>query len=312
MSTQNENRDDLYERCIYTDEFVDDTIVKRNSVRRLWYNFKKRKIAVVGLGIVFVFIFIAIFANQLAPFDPYKQDLGHALLSPAQAAQQGLPNLLGTDESGRDLLSRLMYGARISMWIGLFTAAIGFLIGAPLGIIAGFFGGKLEMLIMRAMDVFLAFPQILLAILLTSIFGQDLKNAIIAVGICTVPNYARTARSETLAIRSDYVEAARALGARKLRIIFSHVMINVVSPLIVLTTLNFGNAIITTAGMGFLGVGAQPPTPEWGAMLSNGRQFLLIAPHICTITGLVIMVLVLGLNLFGDGLRDVLDPKLKD
>lgn len=304
---------DLYEKCIYTDELTDDTVVKRNSIRRLWYNFKKRKIAVLGLGIVFVFIFIAIFANQLAPFDPYEQNLGNSLLSPAQAAKLGLPNLLGTDESGRDLLSRLMYGARISMWIGLFTAAIGFLIGAPLGIIAGFFGGKLEMVIMRAMDVFLAFPQILLAILLTSIFGQDLKNAIIAVGICTVPNFARTARSETLAIRSsDYVEAARALGARNLRIIFSHVMINVVSPLIVLTTLNFGNAIITTAGMGFLGVGAQPPTPEWGAMLSNGRQFLLIAPHICTITGLVIMVLVLGLNLFGDGLRDVLDPKLKD
>lgn len=304
---------ELYEKCIYTDELTDDTIVKRNSFRRLWYNFRKRKIAVLGLGIVLVFIFIAIFASYLAPFDSYEQNLGNALLSPAQARSLGLPNLLGTDESGRDLLSRLMYGARISMWIGIFTAAIGFLIGAPLGIIAGFFGGKLEMVIMRAMDVFLAFPQILLAILLTSIFGQDLKNAIIAVGICTIPNFARTARSETLAIRnSDYVEAARALGARKLRIIFSHVMINVVSPLIVLTTLNFGNAIITTAGMGFLGVGAQPPTPEWGAMLSNGRQFLLIAPHICTITGLVIMVLVLGLNLFGDGLRDVLDPKLKD
>lgn len=304
---------ELYEKCIYTDELTDDTIVKRNSFRRLWYNFRKRKIAVLGLGIVLVFIFIAIFASYLAPFDPYEQNLGNALLSPSQARSLGLPNLLGTDESGRDLLSRLMYGARISMWIGIFTAAIGFLIGAPLGIIAGFFGGKLEMVIMRAMDVFLAFPQILLAILLTSIFGQDLKNAIIAVGICTIPNFARTARSETLAIRnSDYVEAARALGARKLRIIFSHVMINVVSPLIVLTTLNFGNAIITTAGMGFLGVGAQPPTPEWGAMLSNGRQFLLIAPHICTITGLVIMVLVLGLNLFGDGLRDVLDPKLKD
>lgn len=304
---------DLYEKCIYTDEFTDDAVVKKNSLRRLWYNFKKRKIAVIGLGIVFVFIFIAVFADKLAPFDPYEQNLGNSLLSPSQAKQLGLPNLLGTDESGRDLLSRLMYGARISMWIGLFTAAIGFIIGAPLGIIAGFFGGKLEMVIMRAMDVFLAFPQILLAILLTSIFGQDLKNAIIAVGICTIPNFARTSRSETLAIRSsDYVEAARALGARNFRIIFSHVMINVVSPLIVLTTLNFGNAIITTAGMGFLGVGAQPPTPEWGAMLSNGRQFLLIAPHICTITGLVIMILVLGLNLFGDGLRDVLDPKLKD
>lgn len=305
--------ENLYEKCVYTEEFVDDEIVKRNSVRRLWYNFRKRKIAVLGLCIVAVFILIAIFADQLAPFDPYEQNLSLANLSPAQAAERGTGNLLGTDESGRDLMSRLMYGARISMWIGLFTAAIGFLIGAPLGVIAGFFGKKLEMVIMRIMDVFMAFPQILLAILLTSIFGQDLKNAIIAVGICTIPNFARTSRGETLSIRSsEYVEAARALGARSGRIIFSHVMINVVSPLIVMTTLNFGNAIITTAGMGFLGVGAQPPTPERGAMLSNGRQFLLVAPHICTITGLVIMVLVLGLNLFGDGLRDVLDPRLKD
>ncbi len=310
---QSVKQEDLYEKCIYTEDFVDDEVVKRNSFRRLWYNFKKRKIAVIGLCIVFVFILVAIFANQLAPFDPYEQNLGNSLLSPSAAAKLGLKNLLGTDESGRDLLSRLMYGARISMWIGLFTAAIGFLIGAPLGVVAGFFGKKLEMFIMRAMDVMMAFPQILLAILLTSIFGQDLKNAIIAVGICTIPNFARTSRSETLSIRSsEYVEAARALGAKNGRIIFSHVMINVISPLIVLTTLNFGNAIITTAGMGFLGVGAQPPTPEWGAMLSNGRQFLLIAPHICTITGVVIMILVLGLNLFGDGLRDVLDPKLKD
>lgn len=309
---QNISGNNLYEKQIFTEAFVDDTIVSRNSVKRLWYNFKKRKIAVIGLVIVLLYILVAIFASQLAPYDPYEQNLGHSLLTPAAAREMGLNHWLGTDESGRDLLSRLMYGARISMEIGIVTAAIGFLIGVPLGIVAGFFGGKTEMIIMRCMDVLLAFPQILLAILLTSIFGQDLKNAIVAVGICTIPNFARTARSETLAIRSsDYVEAARALGANKVRIIFSHVLINVVSPLIVLTTLNFGNAILTTAGMGFLGVGAQPPTPEWGAMLSNGRQYLLIAPHICTITGLVIMILVLGLNLLGDGLRDVLDPKLK-
>lgn len=303
----------LYEKCIYTEDFIDDEIVKRDSLRRMWYNFRKRKIAVIGLCIVFVFILIAIFADQLAPFSPFEQNQRNALLSPAAAAERGLDNLLGTDENGRDLLSRLIYGARISMWIGLFTSAIGFVFGAPIGVIAGYFGGKLEMIFMRAMDILLAFPQIMLALLLTSIFGQDLRNAIIAVGVCTIPNIARTARSETLSIRSsEYVEAARAMGSKNLRIIFSHVMINVTSPLIVLTTLNFGNAIITTAGLGFLGVGAQPPTPEWGAMMSNGRQFLLIAPHVCTITGLMIMILVLGLNLFGDGLRDILDPKLKD
>ena len=166
---------------------------------------------------------------------------------------------------------------------------------------------------MRVMDILLAFPQILLAILFASVWGTSLESAIYAVGICTIPAFARTARSETLSIRNnEYIEAARALGAGSGRIIFSHIFINIVSPMIILATLNFGNAILTTAGMGFLGIGAQPPTPEWGAMLSNGRQYLLVAPHVTTITGLVILFLVLGLNLLGDGLRDVLDPKLKD
>lgn len=314
MSEHQFTVEELYERCDFSESSVsDDVIVKKNSLRRLWCNFKKRKIAVIGLCIVAFYILVAIFAEQLAPFDPYEQDLTKALLSPSAAAELGTGNLLGTDETGRDLLSRLMYGARISMWVGLFTAAIGFCIGTPLGVIAGFVGGKTEMIIMRTMDVLLAFPQILLAILLTSLFGTDLRNAIIAVGICSIPNFARTARSETLSIRnSEYVEAARSLGSTNGRIIVSHILHNVVSPLIILTTMNFGNALLTTAGMGFLGVGAQPPTPEWGAMLSNGRQYLLVCPHICTITGLAILFLVLGLNLLGDGLRDILDPRLKD
>ena len=297
MSEHQFTVEELYERCDFSESSVsDDVIVKKNSLRRLWYNFKKRKIAVIGLCIVAFYILVAIFAEQLAPFDPYEQNLTKALLSPSAAAELGTGNLLGTDETGRDLLSRLMYGARISMWVGLFTAAIGFCIGTPLGVIAGFVGGKTEMIIMRTMDVLLAFPQILLAILLTSLFGTDLGNAIIAVGICSIPNF----------------EAARSLGSTNGRIIVSHILHNVVSPLIILTTMNFGNALLTTAGMGFLGVGAQPPTPEWGAMLSNGRQYLLVCPHICTITGLAILFLVLGLNLLGDGLRDILDPRLKD
>ncbi len=302
-----ENDDSLYERVEYDPSEEVGEIVKSNQLRRMWYSYRKRKVAVLGLGIVIVYILIAIFATYLAPFDPIKQDLGNMLQTP------GGEHLLGTDEVGRDLLSRLIYGTRISMRIGLQTIVIGFCFGTPLGLIAGYFGGKLDMLIMRAMDVLLSFPQMLLAMLFTSVLGTSLDNAILAVGLCNIPRFARTARSETLTVRSsEYIEAARALGAKNGRIITSHVLINILSPLIILATLNFGNAIITCAGLGFMGIGAQPPTPEWGAMLSNGRQYLLIAPHVTTITGLVIMFLVLGLNLMGDGLRDVLDPKQKD
>lgn len=298
---------DLYERVVFDPNQEAEEIVKSNQLRRMWYSFKKRKVAVLGLIIVLIYVLIAIFATKLAPFDPLKQDLAHMLQSP------GGDHLLGTDEVGRDLLSRLIYGTRISMRIGLQTIAIGFCFGAPLGVIAGYFGGKVDMLIMRAMDVLLSFPQMLLAMLFTSVLGTNLDNAILAVGLCNIPRFARTARSETLSVKgNEYIEAAKALGARNTRIIVSHVFTNILSPLIILATLNFGNAIITCAGLGFMGIGAQPPTPEWGAMLSNGRQYLLIAPHVTTITGLVIMFLVLGLNLLGDGLRDVLDPKQKD
>ncbi len=199
------------------------------------------------------------------------------------------------------------------MWVGIVTLLIGVGIGVLLGVVSGFFGGKVDMFIMRGMDVLMSFPQMLLAMLFTSVLGTSLNNAIIAVGLTNIPRFARTVRSETLEVRThEFIEAARALGATNLRVIFSHVFINVLSPLIILGTLNFGTAIITTAGLGFLGIGAQPPIPEWGAMLSNGRQYLLIAPHVCTMTGLCIMLLVLGLNLMGDGLRDVLDPRLKN
>lgn len=285
----------------------DNEIVASNQLRRMWHSFTKRKIAVLGLIIVLVYILVAIFADVIAPYDPIKQDLANKLQTP------NATYLLGTDECGRDLLSRLIYGARISMKVGVVAVGVAFLIGTPIGIFAGYFGGKVDMILMRAMDVLMAFPGILLAILFVSILGQSLDNAILAVGIYTVPNFARTARGETLAIKnSEFIEAARALGAGHVRIIFKHILVNIVAPLIILATLSFGNAILTTSGLGFLGIGAQPPTPEWGAMLSTGRQYLLTAPHVTTITGLAILFLVLGLNLLGDGLRDVLDPKMKD
>lgn len=293
--------------CMQMQEDENEIAVAGNQLKRMWHSFCKRKVAVLGLVIVLVYILVAIFAPLLAPYDPVKQDLAHMLQTPDAR------HLLGTDEMGRDILSRIIYGARISMKVGFYAVGVAFIIGIPLGIFAGYYGGKVDLLIMRAMDVLLAFPGILLSIVFVSVLGPNLDNAILSVGIYTVPNFARMARGETLSLRgSEFIEAARAMGSGDIRIVFSHILINIVSPMIVMGTLSFGTAIITTAGMGFLGIGAQPPTPEWGAMLSSGRQYLLVAPHVTTYTGLAILFLVLGLNLLGDGLRDVLDPKMKD
>ena len=301
MSAENQNM-----ACMQLQD-EDNEVVVGNQLRRMWYSFCKRKVAVLGLVIVLIYIIVAIFAPLLAPYDPVKQDLANMLQTP------GPKHLLGTDEMGRDILSRIIYGARISMKVGFYAVGVAFVIGIPLGIFAGYFGGKVDLLIMRAMDVLLAFPGILLSIVFVSVLGPNLDNAILSVGIYTVPNFARMARGETLALRnSEFIEAARAMGSGDIRIVFSHILINIVSPMIVMGTLSFGTAIITTSGMGFLGIGAQPPTPEWGAVLSSGRQYLLVAPHVTTYTGLAILFLVLGLNLLGDGLRDVLDPKMKD
>ena len=213
---------------------------------------------------------------------------------------------------GRDILSRVLYGSAISLRIGFTVVFLAFIIGVPIGVVAGYYGGLLDSLLMRAMDVLMAFPGMLLAIMFVSILGPGLNNAILAVGLFTVPNFARLARGETLSLKhSEYIEASKAIGASNFRIIMTHVLNNIMAPLIVTSTLSFGNSILTTSGMGFLGIGAQPPTPEWGAMLSSGRQYLLNAPLVTMIPGLAILFLVLGLNLLGDGLRDVLDPKLK-
>ena len=288
---------------------IDIKISKTYQIKRFWHNFKKRKIAVLGMVIVLIYVLVAIAAPWIAPYDPEEANFGIMLKAPGTV--EG--HLLGTDELGRDIFSRLVYGARMSIAIGVTVVLAAFFVGVPLGICAGYYGGKIDFLLMRAMDVLMAFPQLLLCILFVAIFGANLVNAVVAVSIYTVPNFARMARSETLSIKNgEYIEAARALGSSNIRIIVSHILPNIMSPLIILATLNFGSAVLTTSGMGFLGIGAQPPTPEWGAMLSSGRQYLLVAPHITSIIGLAILLLVLGLNLFGDGLRDVLDPKLKD
>lgn len=292
---------------VLNDQVEMEEIITGNQLKRMWHTFKKSKLAILGLIIVAIFVVVAFLAPYLAPYDPLKQNLVNMLKPPSAK------HWLGTDEMGRDILSRLIHGARISMKVGFVAVGVAFIIGTPLGIFAGYYGGKIDAFLMRAMDVLMAFPGILLAICLVSILGPSLDNAILSVGIYAVPNFARLARGETMALKhNEYIEAARALGASNIRIIFTHVLVNIVAPLIVLCTLSFGNAILTTSGLGFLGMGAQPPTPEWGAMLSSGRQYLMVAPHVTTIPGLVILVLVLGLNLFGDGLRDILDPKLKN
>lgn len=279
----------------------------RRELARQWYRFKKRPVAVAGLVIVLAFVLVALITPWIAPYDPFEPNFNKILAPP------GGGHLLGTDELGRDIFSRILYGSRISIMVGVVAIGLAALVGVPLGLIAGYYGGRLDNIIMRAIDVLMAFPSILLAIVIVSILGPGLENAVIAVGVFTVPAFARLTRGEVLAIKNqEYIEAAQAMGANDGWIILWHIVPNIISPLIVWSTLNVSSAILTAAGLGFLGLGAQPPSPEWGAMLAKGREYLLVAPHVTTFTGLAILLLALGLNLLGDGLRDILDPRLKE
>lgn len=221
-------------------------------------------------------------------------------------------HLLGTDEQGRDVLSRLIHGAWISLFIGLISVGIGLLVGIPLGAISGFLGGTVDIVVQRLVDILLAFPGILLAIVLVAMLGTGLTNVMIAVGIASIPIYARLIRGSVLAVRNqEYVEAALALGKSRLKTLFQHVLPNAMAPIIVQSSLQMAVAILFAAGLGFLGLGARPPQPEWGLMLARGREYLAVAPHVATFPGLAIVLVVLGFNLVGDALRDALDPKLK-
>lgn len=262
--------------------------------------------ALTGLCLVTGLILLALFAGVLSPAAPNQQDWGQRLLGPS------LAHPFGTDEFGRDLMSRTLHGGRISLLAGFLPVVLGALTGATLGLVAGYFGGWLDEGIMRAMDILLAFPSIFLALAIIGALGPGFFNAILAVAIVSIPSYARIVRGEVLKLkREEYVEAARVLGARHLRIIVRHVLPNVLSPLIVQATLSVGFAILSTAGLSFLGLGVQPPTSDWGEMLSSGRKYLPEAWWLEVFPGLFIMAAVLGVNLLGDGLRDVLDPKLR-
>ncbi|MCD5324171.1 MULTISPECIES: nickel transporter permease [Pontibacillus] len=273
---------------------------------QVYKQLKKNKMAVVGAWIIGFYFLVAILAPWIAPYDPLKIDLVNKLQGPS------LDHWMGTDDKGRDVLSRLIYGSQLSLAVGSVSVLIGAFFGITLGLIAGYYGKWIDTVIMRFIDILLAFPGILLALAIISALGPSLINVMIAVGIFSVPTFARIVRGSMLGEKKkEYVDAIRALGASDFHIIVVHILPNIFSPIIVQGTLRLATAILTAAGLSFLGMGAQPPSPEWGAMLSDGRNFLWSAPHIATFPGLAIALIVLGLNLFGDGLRDALDPRSK-
>ena len=260
----------------------------------------------LGAIVLLVVIAAALFAGQVSPYSPIKQDFRVERQSPS------LAHLMGTDEFGRDVLSRVIWGAQASLQAGATAASIALVAGLILGMLAAYYGGRADSLIMRGMDVVLAFPYILLAIAVVAILGPGLRNAMIAIAIVYVPHYARVVRGSVLSVRArDYVEAARAIGAADGRVMWQHVLPNTLAPVIVQTTLNVGSAIIDTAGLSFLGLGTQPPTPDWGNMLSAGRNYVIDSPWIATFPGLAILATVLAFNLMGDALRDAFDPRLR-
>jgi peptide/nickel transport system permease protein len=266
----------------------------------------KNKLAVVGAVIILVLIVTAAAASLIAPYNPFEQNITEGLASPSH------DHWFGQDKLGRDILSRVIYGSRISIVIGLIAVSISLIPGTVLGLVAGFYGRRVDEPIMRFMDIMLAFPAILLAIFITAILGPSLLNTMIAVGIVYIPHYARIVRSSVLSLKQQlFVQAVRSLGGSNLRILALHIFPNTVPPIIVYATLGMGTAVLQAAALGFLGLGAQPPTPEWGAMLSEGRQYIQNAPHVAAFPGLAIFMLVLGFNLFGDGLRVILDPSLR-
>jgi ABC-type dipeptide/oligopeptide/nickel transport system permease subunit len=280
----------------------------RPALRRLregWQRFRRHRTAMAGLVLLVGLFVLALAAPLLTSYNPERQSLSEAL------RPLSLAHPLGTDHLGRDMLARLLYGGRLSLLIGFLAVGLGVVIGVPLGAISGFQGGLTDLVIQRFADVLLSFPGFLLALSLVAILGVGLQNVIISVGISAVPSFIRLVRGSVLSIREQvYVQAAHAIGQRRSVIIFRHVLPNAMAPVIVQATLSLGFAILVAAGLGFLGLGVQPPTPEWGTMLGEGRQYIFRAPGLTTYPGLVIFLAVLGFNIFGDGLRDALDPRM--
>ena len=274
--------------------------------KETWTMFKKNKAAMVGLIIVIVLVAVAIFGKYIMPYNPNIGDLSQSLKPPSDA------HIFGMDEQGRDILSRVIDGTKISLRVGVIAVAIALTAGVIFGAAAGYYGGKTDMIIMRLMDIILAFPSMLLAIAFMSALGKGIDKAIIAISIVTIPEYARIVRGSVLSIReSEYVKAAKVAGNGDAAIILKHILPNALSPIIVRATLGISSAILDTSALGFLGLGVQPPYAEWGSMLGEGRGYFYNAPHIILFPGLAITITVLAFNLLGDGLRDALDPRLR-
>ncbi|NLK18356.1 MAG: ABC transporter permease [Synergistaceae bacterium] len=277
-----------------------------NGPREVLKRLSRAPLAMAGLVTVLILVVAAVFAGYIAPYGYADQDLMAAFEEPSRT------HIFGTDEFGRDIFSRIVYGARVSLQVGFIAVGIAVFVGGFLGAIAGYYGGFADNAIMRAMDILLSIPSILLAIAIAASLGPGLFNLMIAVGISSTPNYARIVRGSVLSIRSqEFVEAAKAVGSSDLRIIMKHIIPNCLAPIIVQSTLGVAIAILTAAGLSFIGLGIQPPIPEWGAMLSGGREYIRDYAYMTIFPGLAIMITILALNFLGDGLRDALDPKLK-
>lgn len=275
-----------------------------SRLKSMWDAFKKNKAALFGLCVIIFLVIIAIIGPYITPYDPNKQIMAEAKQTPSAA------HWFGTDNLGRDIFSRIIVGTRVSLFVGIAAVAFSLIIGTVLGSVAGYFGGMLDAVIMRIMDMMLSIPSILLAITLMAAMGKGIDKAIIAIGVVSIPEYARIIRSAILSAKeNDYVAAARVIGCSDGRIIFHHILPNVVSSIVVRATLGISGAILDTAALGFLGLGVQPPTAEWGDMLGRVRSMILVYPHMLIFPGLAITLAVLAFNLFGDGLRDALDPK---
>ena len=286
--------------------------MRKTMLKEFWFYFSQNKGAVIGLVVFTIIVAVAVFAPLIAPHSPTVQNRQALLFPPVLMEKGSWEYPLGTDAIGRDIFSRLLFGARFSLFIGIMVVSLSVSIGVVVGLIAGFFRGWADTVIMRVMDVILAFPSLLLALVMVAILGPGLLNAMIAIAIVYQPHFVRLTRASMLNERErEYVISARVAGAGKLRLMFITILPNCLAPLIVQATLSFSNAILDIAALGFLGMGAQPPTPEWGTMLAEAREFILRAWWVVTFPGLAILITVLAINLMGDGLRDALDPKLK-
>lgn len=282
-------------------------IVKTGFWRDAWRRLRKNKSAMLGLIILVLLILCALFADFIAPHPYDLQDYAHTFESPSA------DHLFGTDNFGRDILSRVIHGARISLVVGFSSIITAIIVGGLLGAISGYYGGRLDNILMRAMDILMSIPGMLMAISLAAAMGPGLTNMVIAIAIADIPGYARVVRSSVLTIKDqEYIEAAQSIGASDARIILKHIIPNCIAPIIVQATLGMAGAILSASSLSFLGLGIQPPTPEWGSMLSAARQYIMNYPHMCIFPGLAIMITIFALNMLGDGLRDALDPRLKN